>query len=374
MWPSISIAFPCWNRGLLLEKTLASIWKQEYRHWNNLELVVVEDGDDGYTSKVAEAFGAKYVRRERKESYPLFQSIAEHWNHCFRECSNTIIILQCAEILHESDTVIADLVTRVMAGTKILAHAYLKDLNQDGSFNDWYNHPTDGSRPGWVSGSGPHCFYRHEMLEFCDGGPGPFDESMYGYGSEDDLAFYMLRKNGWRLEYVNTICAHQDHPRVKYEPVAGYANRALIRIYYIEMERGFRPPIPNKYPLLVDTSIRSEVIADWATLVQNRYQMSTTFDYWADLWRGGDRNPDDLFVIQRAVANEGLGKPSQVGEMIMEAAWAVIRADEALTAHAVAEYQQFPHWAARCKRCWEIQLTWAARALSEAARLMGEAD
>ena len=135
MWPSVSLAFPCWNRGLLLEKTLASIWRQSYRHWTNLELVVVEEGDDGYTKKVAEAFGARYIARERKESYPLFQSIAEHWNQCFRECHNDVVILQCAEILHESENVIADLVTRVTSGNKIFAHAYLKDLNADGSFN-----------------------------------------------------------------------------------------------------------------------------------------------------------------------------------------------------------------------------------------------
>ena len=144
--------------------------------------------------------------------------------------------------------------------------------------------------------------------------------------------------------------------------------------YYREMRDGFRPPTPNKYPLLVDTSVRESVIADWILVAENRYEMSNIFDVWAFLWRSGDRNPDDLFVLQRAVANEGLGIPSQIGEMIMEAAWSVIRADEALTAHAVAEYQQFPHWAARCKRSWEIQLTWAARALAYAAKLMQDGE
>ena len=372
MWPSVSIAFPCWNRGPLLEKTLASIWRQSYRHWNNLELVVVEEGEDGYTKKVAESFGARYIPRERKESYPLFQSIAEMWNQCFRECHNDVVILQCAEVLHESENVIADLVARVTAGNKIFAHAYLKDLNADGSFNGWYNHPTEGSRPGWVSGSGPHCFYRHEMLEFAAGGPGPYEELFYGYGSEDNHFFHSLRQSGWRLEYVPTVCAHQSHERVKYEPVSGYANRALTNILYREMEDGFRPPIPNKYPLLVDTSVRESVIADWILFAQNRYEMSTVFDFWAGLWNAGDRNPDDLFVLQRVIANEKLGVTSQIGEMITEAAWAVIRADEALTAHAVAEYQQFPVWAARCKKAWEIQLTWAARALARAAKLMQE--
>lgn len=374
MWPSVSIAFPCWNRGLLLEKTLTSIWRQSYRHWNSLELIVVEEGDDGYTRKVAESFGARYVARERKESYPLFQSITEMWNQCFRECHNDVVILQCAEVMHESENVIADLVARVTAGDHIFAHAYLKDLNPDGSFNGWYNHPTEGSRPGWVSGSGPHCFYRQEMLEFCDGNPGPYCTDYFGYGGEDDHLFDCLRQSGWRLEYVNTICAHQSHERVKYEPVAGYANRALKNIHYREMRDGFRPPTPNKYPLLVDTSVRESVIADWILVAENRYEMSNIFDVWAFLWRSGDRNPDDLFVLQRAVANEGLGIPSQIGEMIMEAAWSVIRADEALTAHAVAEYQQFPHWAARCKRSWEIQLTWAARALAYAAKLMQDGE
>ena len=56
-WPSVSIAFPCWNRGVLLAETLASIRKQNYPA--SLELVVVESGNDDQTEKVAQDFGAK---------------------------------------------------------------------------------------------------------------------------------------------------------------------------------------------------------------------------------------------------------------------------------------------------------------------------
>src|SRR6266852_4778631 len=131
MWPSVSIAFPCWRRGVLLEKTLASIRRQKYP--GDLELIVVEEEDDGYTKTVAQAFGAKYIHNPRLEPYPVFQSIAELWNLGLHACTGEIAVLQTAEVLHESPKVIEDLVHRAWwSGQRILATPLIKDLGQDG--------------------------------------------------------------------------------------------------------------------------------------------------------------------------------------------------------------------------------------------------
>ena len=364
MWPSVSIAFPCWRRGILLEKTLLSIQKQNYP--GELEIIVVETEDDGYTKTVASAFGAIYINYPRIEPYPIFQSITEMWNTCLRNCTKEIVILQCAEVLHESQFVIQNLVSCISERERILATPLIKDLAEDGSFENWANHPREGSRPGWVSGAGPHAFRRKEILEI-----GGYEEMFYGYGHEDDYLFYVLRKNGWEIRYVEeAVCAHQWHPRMIFEPITGYANRALIRIFYTEIESGVRKPVMNAGPLILASDIGEENIAEWITMACSKLGMSDTFKVWAHCWNAGDRRPDEIFVAQRIIADEKLGLPSQVGEMITEAAWATIRAHEAGIAESNALRDNMPHWATRVHRCKEIQLTWASRAIGTASQLI----
>jgi hypothetical protein len=357
--PSVSIAFPCWNRGKLLDRTLQSIKRQNYP----VELVVVEDGDDGLTEALAAEYKAKYFRRERTEAYPIFQNIASLWNLCMKHSTGDILILQTAEVLHESENVIAELVARVESKPKVLATPLIKDLAPDGSFQGWYNHPREGSRPGWISGAGPHAAYREQLLEY--------DSRYYGYGGEDNFWLYLLRKNGWSIEYVESaVCAHQWHERVKYEPVTGYANRALTNILIMEIEDGERQPIPNGLPIEIDTSTTYDDVTKAVAEALQKENMSMEFKAWAtECWLNGNRHPDIIFVYQRNIANEGLGRVSQIGEMITEAAWAVVRAEEARKVAAITPDEK---WAKRALERADITHTWAARALSKSRKLMEE--
>jgi glycosyltransferase involved in cell wall biosynthesis len=352
----ITVAFPCWNRAALLVNTLKSIARQNYP----VELIVVESGNDGQTETVASDFGAKYFREERDE-YPAFQNIAKLWNRCWQAATNEIVILQCAEVLHESENVIVDLVASVESGNKILATPLIKDLAQDGSFAGWYNHPREGSRPGWVSGAGPHAFRKSEMEKI-----GGYEELFYGYGQEDNFWFHILRKNGWTIEYVESaVCAHQWHERPKFEPTTGYANLSLIHILTMEIEDGTREPIANKQPLVVHKSPTVEevcsVLSDCTKL-----PMSKTFREWE--YKRDGMHVDDLFVYQRNIANEKLGDVSEIGEMITESAWAVLREAECRKVAALA----YGTWAQRATRCADIHATWAAMSLEKARRLIGE--
>jgi len=361
MNPAVSIAFPCWNRGRELRVTLETITRQNY---SPLELVVVEEEDDGLTESVAKEFGVKYVRRIRTQPYPIFQSIASQWNQCARESSGEILLLQTAEVLHESDNVIGDLVERILSKPKIMATPLIKDLAQDGSQIGWYNHPTDGSRPGWVSGAGPHAIRREDF--FFTGG---YEELFYGYGSEDDYWMYLLRKNGFSIEYVESaVCAHQWHERTKFEPVTGYANRALIRTLTMEIEEGRRKPLANCQPLSLEASAREEDVTNIVLDALNREEMSRKFKTWAvEVWINGNRNPDITFVYQRDIANEGNGRISEIGEMITEAAWGVVRAREAYVEGALAANEA---WSKRALQCAQVTETWASRALARARKLM----
>jgi cellulose synthase/poly-beta-1,6-N-acetylglucosamine synthase-like glycosyltransferase len=359
-WPSVSIAFPCWHRGALLRNTLESIRKQNYP--GELELIVVEEDDDGLTENLATEFGARYIRNPRLEAFPVFQSITKLWNMCLHATTNEIVILQCAEVLHKNDAIIP-LVVRVLGGHKILATPLIEDLNQDGTFAGWYNHPTEGSRPGWVSGAGPHCFRREEMLEV-----GGYEELFYGYGGEDNYLFFLLKKNGWSVEYVESaLCGHQWHERTKYEPTTGYANRSLINILTMEVDRGTRAPVANKEPLDLRESPNVSELNN-VLLRTNYFPMSDTFSKWRAEWLqiGTETHPDNLFVVQRIVANEGLGKVSEIGEALTECAWAILRETEARFVAALA----YGNWKTRASFCADIHATWAALSLDKAKQLM----
>jgi len=372
MHPSVSIAFPCWNRGPLLEKTLASIVAQKYP--GAIELVVVEDGDDGITKHIAKRYGAKYIHHPRLQEWPIFQSITEMWNLCWRNCSNDIVLLQCPEIIHESSKVIEDLVARVESGQKIMATPLIRELAADGSFVSWYNHPREGTRPGWISGAGPHAFRRTEMLEI-----GGYEEAFYGYGHEDDYFFYCLRKNGWSVEYVeNAVCGHQNHPRYPYEPITGYANRALMCLLTHQIADGVRRPLTNIEPIQIDATVTDDDVSKVTNDALGKFAMSPAFKKWAHAWLyRTNRHPSDVFNWQRTIANEGLGRISEIGEMITEAAWAVLIARESYNtageqkSHAMSSGSEATRlWAERAYQRAQITHTWAAYALAKAKRLM----
>lgn len=372
MYPSVSIAFPCWSRGPLLEKTLESIVVQKYP--GPLELVVVETGDDGITKQVADRYGAKYVQYPRLQEWPIFQSITEMWNLCWHNCSNEIVMLQCPEVLHESAHVIEDLVARVQSGTKILATPLIRELALDGSFMSWYNHPREGTRPNWISGAGPHTFRNKEMQNI-----GGYEEAFYGYGHEDDYFFYCLRKNGWSIEYVESaVCGHQNHPRYPYEPVTGYANRALMCLLTHEVADGVRKPITNFEPVKIDTSVTEEDVSRVTNDALNMFPMSDTFKEWAHNWLYRiNRHPSDVFNWQRTIANEKLGRVSEIGEMITEAAWGVLIARDSYNlsgeqkSHAASSGSESTRlWSERAYQRAQITHTWASYALAKAKRLM----
>lgn len=358
-WPSVSIAFPCWRRGALLEKTLASIRRQCYP--GHLDLIVVEEEDDGLTRQVAAAYGARYINNPRLEPYPLFQSITKLWNLCLHACTGEIAMLQTGEVLHEG-SVIMDLVQRVCSGNKIMATPLIRELNQDGLPAGWYNHPREGTRPGWISGAGPHAFRREEMLQI-----GGYEEMFYGYGHEDDYFLHLLRANGWSIEYVESaVCAHQWHERFKFEPITGYANRALIRTLIMDIEEGRRKPLANYKPLEVEFDVTPKMLLN---LIYDTwdYPFSETYKTWVDkCWLHGDKHPDVTFVAQRTVANEGRGLISELGEMITECAWSLTRLDEAVEE---SEKTSFPSWCNRCRHAALIHGTWATHAYSRARKL-----
>lgn len=356
---------PCYKRGLMLEKCLQSIREQDYD--GNIELMVVDDGRDGITEGVAFNFGARYYSIPRFEAYPEFQSVAKLWNHCILLCHTEALIMQSCDIVYDSPNLVSDLVAKLESDATVHASPLVRILDRAGAWGgDYYNHPSEGCRPGWVFGGAPHIFRKSQLVKM-----GGYDQRFFGYGHEDDYFFYLLAKNGLHHEYVTTATAsHLWHERPAFEPTTGYANRSLMRLFVMEVEGDFRAPKANgepiatfSLPLPIDTFVA-------AGLTES---LGETYDGWARAWLAGNRNVDETFDVGRTVANQG-NATSEIGEMILESAWATLRAAECMVAQHRAIAKPDLAWAQRCHECGNIHRAWAARAQLRAGALIGERE
>jgi Glycosyltransferase like family 2 len=357
--PAVSIAIPCWKRPEFLERTLASIAAQKYP--GPVELIVVEDDyDGGKIHGIASLYGAKYLSRPRTEAYPLFQSVSKLWNMCLHACSHDIIILQTDDIIHESPNTIDRLVWHLVNNPKCVATPLIRSLHEDGTFHEWFNHPPIPPHGGRISGTGPHTMWKEDFLRI-----GGYEEMFYGYGYDDNYMQYLVQRNGLKFDYVEDVmCSHPFHTRLKYEPVTGFANRALVRTLILEIEDGKRQPIANSQPLDIDLSAKEQDIDDIVALVRHFPRSADIFENWYVRCWQYDKNPDHIAEGHRGVACDRSYPCWLMDEYIIEAAWGIIRAKMGRETAA-----KEPEWAAIANRAADITHTWGSRALAKAHEL-----
>lgn len=238
--PGVSIIMTPRDRRPQLEVTLESITAENYP---DLEIIIIED-------RPSEASLEAYCKRNGFQ-YDARRSKIEGWmnpaplqNRGLLMSTKEIVIFQNAECRHESKTCIADLVmpivqARIDQEPITSTSAYVQSLSKTGEFEQWFVHPKEGARAGWIS---PFCQALPRAIamkiqgleeEFCRG----------GYGFEDDLFEFLLRYNGVRLHCVNTLVSHLWHSRFEGDQRNG--NEDIYKRIRREVEVGIRPPIAN---------------------------------------------------------------------------------------------------------------------------------
>lgn len=241
MMPGVSIVMTPRDRKPQLMVTLDTIAAQEYP---DLEIIIVEDRPSEASLEAhCKRNGMKYAaRRSRIEGW---MNPAPLLNHGLLMAEKEIVIFQNAEVKHERLDNIANLVAPIAQAKidhepPVSTFACTQSLNKDGSFEQWFVHPKEGHRAGWMS---PFCqaISRDVAMkvqgfeeEFCRG----------GYGFEDDLWAFMLRYSGVRLScFTNTLCSHQWHERFNGDQRNG--NEDIYKRIRREVEVGIRPPVAN---------------------------------------------------------------------------------------------------------------------------------
>ena len=327
---SVSIVIPCSaGRGHLLDKTLSSIQRQHYP--GQLEIIVVEDGLDGHIVSICQQhveYGGqrhqvRHITVPRTELYPAFQNPAKIRNRGIRAAKNEILLIQDSEIVHVGDVII-NLVNRVADFRQLMATALLANLDKNGKFIGWYNHP--GPPKCGIMGGCLQAIYRETVLEM-----GGFEESFFGYGYEDNFYVWLLSKNKVQTCYVDSaMTEHQWHPQTPFEAFTGNANRALAWTLVAEIEWEGRPPIANyQAPTTSDFVESYDTVADFIRAALTIFH-NDAYQQWAENWLSGKNiSHDDAFQARdvasaiRTDAPDSVAIPAYVGMKAAEAAWAL---------------------------------------------------
>lgn len=222
---SVSIVLPLWNRTALLKKTLVSIFCQ--KDLPKLEIIVVEDcPPDDSGKQLCEFFGEKIVYCRRYRDIKRYSNVGAVYNIGIRQATGDILIMQSAECKYETPTGIADLVAAIEGDELASAVPLVQSVDHAGRFIEWYCHPREGGRPGWA-GMFAHAIHREQVLKV-----GGYDEAFQGYGFDDDLLLYRLKKNGVKPRHVESVLVtHQWHPRY-----CGTDERENKKIYLAKIE------------------------------------------------------------------------------------------------------------------------------------------
>lgn len=361
---SVSIILPCYKREKELRETLRSIRTQKYS--GNLEIIVVEDGDDGgKTESVANEFYARFIQQKREEEFPLFQSPGRIRNIGLRAACNSIVIFQDADMVHESSHVIQDLVQPVAINRDLMTVPLVRRLTEDGSFDEWYNHPTEGPHARWILGGCPQAAWRERILGF-----GGYEESFFGHGFEDNFFDFLVRRNGISVEYVSdAVTAHQCHATADggiFEQFTGLANWALMLTLLANIHYWGRPAIAN-LPIEWDESVTRNEVVDLLREALCNFS-HPDFTRWAQEWINGSAHPAEsremILVAGRAqhgIEDKPICRAAYVAEHAAHAAWSYSWGDACLIEQSRSPEES--KWAERLGKTRRVYLTWTHTAM-----------
>lgn len=229
MSKTITIVLPLWNRTRQLAATLASISKQT-RQPN--EIIVVEDRPrDPGGRHLCIGYGIRHIPLAGPAP-DVYRNVGFVYNRGIEQASGEIVIMQSAECMYESKTGIADLVGAIESDEFASAVPLVRSLSPTGKFVEWFCHPTLGGRPGWT-GMFCHAIHRKRLTDV-----GGYDEIFRGYGFDDDLLLYRLRRIGVVPRHINTLVSHQWHERHATIQRETDANKLIYDERVAAIERG----------------------------------------------------------------------------------------------------------------------------------------
>jgi len=333
-----------------------------------LEVIIAEDGDDGgLVASIARQYKVNHLSVPR--SAPLESGRRQYWtknppfgnlpvlrNRGIAAASHGVIIFQDAEVKHDT-AVIEELATQVADNPQILVNCSMKmEDDMTGSTWHWRSHPTEPPCPHWPHVGTPNCIQKQTVL-----GMGGFEETMAGYGYDDDYFFNLLRKNKIEIRMTaNSVATHQWHTGVVYDYPTGRANRALCSRLCHEIDRGLRPPIANLrsrevmdsiFPV-INREVLEPLIKRFIVVGppppghfrnMNEENAPPEFKDWATNWLSGKN--DEHGDAAREMAEKMMLANNGPAVMLAESVWALRCWENAVQAGAIDSAEHLMAWA-----------------------------
>jgi glycosyltransferase involved in cell wall biosynthesis len=241
--PPVSLVIIYKDRATQLVKSLDSIACQNYPA---LEIVIVEDGDDGgVVAAIAQRYGARHLRVPARPA-PIESGRDHYWtanqpfgnlsvlhNRAIAAASHDVVLFQDAEFRHDTPRVIEELVAQVVDNPRVLVTCST-------------GYETDATGATRISCGLPYssfgCMQKATLLAM-----GGFEEAMEGYSYDDNYFAFLLGKNKIEVRTLATVVVtHQWHRSIgQYDYPTGRAGRALCTRLMHEINQRLRPPIAN---------------------------------------------------------------------------------------------------------------------------------
>ena len=349
----VSIVILYRDRQEQIVHTLESIARQNYAP---LEVIVVEDGDDGVMAATAKQFGVRHLKFPRGEEVlsskhqywtknPPFGNLCILRNEGLREASHDIVIFQDAEVKHDTN-VIGELAEVVAGRQRLLLQATLKYMKEDGSFW-WRSHPVHDPCPGagWRHIGSANCIQKATVRAM-----GGFEELFAGYGYDDDYFYYQLVKNDIALQVTpDVVCTHQWHTGIPFDHPTGHANRAIIQRLMHERESGLRPSTANyRSRDVLDSEFATVDRSILDGLMRGANKQDPFFNYFAAGWLAGveDEHGNVAREMSERMKRQHNDFPAAEGlAALAEAAWGLSCAERAWMVGAEEAKEQLLAWA-----------------------------
>lgn len=197
--PEISIVMTAYKRPKQLEKTLQSIYAQDFK---DFEVIVVDDGVDDAQRIVCRSYpDLRYIPRPHRPGH-LYSNPAVPNNIGLRAATGNIILLQNAENMHITKDTINQMVDPVRHNKMVTTFASVLALKPNGTPYMWYVHSVHNPRPFFFCQA-----ISRSVVEQLRG----FDEDFIYYAYDDDDFAYRLRAHGLEFQFLDHVLVHHQY-------------------------------------------------------------------------------------------------------------------------------------------------------------------
>jgi len=192
---------------MLLENTLQSIMRQEHP---DLEIIVVDDGNDGLTTRTCRRYPVQYIKTPRRMT-AVYSNPSRPNNIGIRYSKGDIVIIQNAECAHHDPNTIQKLTAMITDHNVVFAKVLA--LTPAGTPFMWYCSKDERPVPFFFCGA-----IKRSWLEKLRG----FDEDYTLAGYDDNDMGDRMAKAGLEFVFSDVEVHHQWHPpagTIDWEPM-----------------------------------------------------------------------------------------------------------------------------------------------------------